>query len=83
MTTFSTQMYCSDVQSGPSGNISCEIVVGRGAVTLETSGFTIKKLDMQFLDSWLAVVLQAPGIWLAVKVMSKYVVKATSSIGVA
>ena len=65
----------SDVQSGPSGSINCEILVGRGAGTLETSGFIVKKCAIQFLDSWSAVVLQAPGIWLVVKVMSKYVVK--------
>ena len=65
----------SDVQSGPSGDISCEIVVGRGIGTLEISGFIVKKLDTQFLDSWSAVVLQTPGMWLAVKIMSKYAVK--------
>ena len=47
----------SDVQSGPSGSINCEILVGRGAGTLETSGFIVKKCIIQFLDSWSAVVL--------------------------
>ena len=65
----------NDVQSAPSSDISCEVIVKRGAGTLETSWFIVKKLDMQFLDSWSAVVLQARGMWLAVKVMSKYVVK--------
>ena len=64
-----------DVQSGPSGVINSEVVFGRGAGSLETSGFIAKKLVMQFLDSWSAVVLQAPGIWLAIKFMSKYAVK--------
>ena len=32
----------SYVQSGPSGDINCEIVVGRGAGTRETSGFIVK-----------------------------------------
>ena len=65
----------SDVQSGPSGVINCEIIFVRGVRTLETSGFIVKKLVLQFLDSRSAVVLQAPDIWLAIKVMSKYVVK--------
>ena len=43
----------------------------------------MKKLDMQFLDSWSAVVFKAPGMWLVVKVMLKYVVKITSSVEVA
>ena len=40
-----------DVQSGPLGDINCEITIGRGAGTMETSGFIVKKLVMQFLDS--------------------------------
>ena len=54
--------------------INCETVVGRGAGTLKISGFIVNKLVMQFLNGWSAVVLQAPGIWLAVKKMSKYTV---------
>ena len=45
----------SDVQSGPSEDINCGFVVGREDKTLETSGFIVKKLAMQFLDSWSAV----------------------------
>ena len=50
-----------DVQSGPSDVINSEIVFGRGAGSLESSGFIMKKLVMQFLDIWSAVVLQATG----------------------
>ena len=64
-----------DVQSGPSCDISCEFVVGRGIGALKTSEFIVNELDMQFLDILSPVVLQAPGMWLAVQVMSKYVVK--------
>ena len=71
----SSSQNSSNVQSDPSGDINCEIVVGRGAGTWEASGFIVKKLVMQFLDIWSAVVLQAPGIWVAIKVISKYGVK--------
>ena len=63
--------------------INCKTVVGRGTITLKISEFIVNKLVMQYLDGWSAFVLQAPGIWLAVKKMSKYTIKTISSIGVA
>ena len=36
----------------------CKMGVGRGVETLETSGFVVKKVVIQFLDSWSLVALQ-------------------------
>ena len=60
-----------DVQSGPSGEMISRVGAGSGVGILEASGFVVKKFSMLFLDSSSAVVLHAPGIWLAVKAMSK------------
>ena len=38
----------------------CKMGFGRGVETLETSEFVVKKVVIQFLDSWSAVALQAP-----------------------
>ena len=66
-----TFCWSDDVQSGPSGDMISRVGAESGIGTLEVSGFIVKKFSMLFLDNSSAVMLHAPGIWLAVKAMSK------------
>ena len=45
----SSSQNSSNLQSGPSGDINCEIVVGRGTGTWEASGFVVKNLSCSSL----------------------------------
>ena len=56
----------NDVQSGPTGDMISRVGAGSGVGVLEASGFIVKKFSMLFLDSSLAVVLHAPGIYMAI-----------------
>lgn len=60
-----------EVQSGPSGETISRTEGGRGVGNLEASRLVLKKSNILFLESWSARVLIAPGIWDAVRVMSK------------